>query len=309
MRHIFTFIMLCILGNLMSIELVHKQGKIETLGFEYFQSQPRMELKAELEKKGKPVNYSWKGFRFDNWLKDNGYTEFTNIRFESEDRYQVSLSHYEFSQNECWMMFEENGEELNEDSFRIVFPALRQMYWINGIIRIVLEDFEPLKMPEEFFFMDKIIAKQKLHDNPAPFVRIRGYYMDDLIKKHFGTKNAQVLMYSRDGLKLRMEYPKHLKGAVLELSADGKYNLKSQNIPGGMWLNDIVFIQFGKRAMIREAVLGDIVELNRVLSWGLQSPFEIRQKSGRRKQTIEMADLLGGKVNYKLWDGFEIIAK
>ncbi len=294
-------------ANLMSIEIIHDHGMKKNYSYTYFSGLPRTGLTAELEKKGEIIKYSWKGFRFDKWLEANGFTDFTGIRFESPDRYMVTLTRYEFEQNECWMVFEQNGEKLDQNTFRVVFPALRQMYWIAGMNRIVLENFSPLKMPRELIFMERAMAKQQLIQEPKPFVKIQGYYLEELIKSLGNPESAHIVMQSADDLKIRLEYPLHLSGAILELGPEGNYNLKSPQIPGGMWLNDIAYIQIGEKAFIRERYLHKLVELNKSLSWHLQLPFKLLVIEPEGRRSVQMADLLEGKALTEKSTGFEII--
>jgi hypothetical protein len=296
-----------IVSNLMSIEVIHNHGLKAEYSYEYFRDLPRTTVGAELEKKGQILSYTWKGFRFDHWLQDKGYEHFTGIRFESPDRYMVTLTRYEFEQNECWMVFEQNGESLDINTFRVIFPALRQMYWIAGMSRIVLEDFVPLKLPQKFLFMDKAITKLKLVQEPKPFVKIQGYYFDDIYKSISTQDSVHVIMQSGDGLKIRLQYPHHLAGAVLELTDNGTYNLKSPQIPGGMWLNDIVYLQINEVAFIREKALSQLVEISKSLSWHLQPPFQVLLNTNKKQVPTPMTDLLSGKALTKDSSGFVII--
>ncbi|MDZ4121354.1 MAG: hypothetical protein U1C33_02970, partial [Candidatus Cloacimonadaceae bacterium] len=240
MKKLLFIFLILMAGKLMCIQIIHDKALITQYSYEFFSNIPRENLTTEVEKKGQTVKNEWKGFRFDKWLLDNGYKEFRHIRFESDDRYMVTLTRYEFEQNECWLVFEQNGTWLDEDNFRLVFPGLRQNFWITGLNRVVLENFEPLQMPKTFALYSRELAKLKLKTDPKPFVDLKAYSFDDLMK-NLGMSQANIVIYSTDGLKLRLEYPKHLSGAVLEPGQDQILNLKSPQIPGGMWLNDICF--------------------------------------------------------------------
>jgi hypothetical protein len=68
-------------------------------------------------------------------------------------------------------------------------------------------------------------------------------------------------------LKSRLEYPRHLKGAVLETAKDEAINLKSPSIPAGMWLKDVVFMQCGPYALIRQDFIYQLPSLGKSLGW------------------------------------------
>ncbi len=293
----------------MAIEIIDDRGVRRDYPLSYFEGLERQSGEITVEKKGVLHDYSWQGFRFDKWLEQEGYKDFRNIRVESSDRYSIMLSRYDFDRNESWMIFVENGEKLDEHSFRIIFPTLRQMYWVTGINRILLEKTEPLKMPKQFILTERALKSQKLLNDPKPFVRTSGYSLDALIKDIFKIKKAQVLMYSKDGLQMRLDYPAQLQGAIIELTPEGSYNLKSPQIPGGMWLRDIVYIQINDKAMILEEQIGKIIELNNSLRWKLEPPFEILLRSGRKSVPIELEALLTNLKDYPAATGFVLISK
>lgn len=293
----------------MSIEIIHSKGSDTRFDYEYFRTLPRQELITDLEKKGKPDKNSWSGIRLDKWFEEQGYRTFTNIRIESPDRYMVSLTRYEFDQNPCWMVFEQNGEALDKDSFRIIFPTLRQMYWITGIYRIILEDFEPLRMPKEFILMEKALQRETLISDPKPFVKIKGYSFDSIMKQLFQLETANLIMFSSDGLKLRLEYPKHLSEAVLELAENGNYNLKSPKIPGGMWLNDIVYIQVEDKALFRLRNIDMLIGLAKSLYWELQAPIDIIIYDSGKERKAEMTELIDKSAITEQSTGFSLIPR
>jgi hypothetical protein len=142
------------------------------------------------------------------------------------------------------------------------------MKWVRDVDRVVLEAFDPLKMPASFSFLDHKLKKEALLDDPAPFVGIKGYYFADLLPVSARDKECSVLLYSRDGIKLSLDYPKHLLDAVLEATDEG-LNLKSPQIPGGMWLKDIIYIQINDFALINSANLDALIALNRIMDWQL----------------------------------------
>jgi len=310
MKFIFSIavLLLPLWGALMGMSLVYDTSSLKEYSFEELSKLPRQNLVTETEKKGKVNKHEWEGFRFDQWLKNSGYRDFHQIRIESEDRYMVTLSKYEFEQNPSWMVFVQDGEVLDADSFRIIFPSLRQMYWVTGINRVVLENSDPLGIPKSFMVLQQLISQHQLHKEPKPFVGISGYSVNEIIKG-LKLKEAKVIFYSNDGLRLRVDFPKHLTDAILELREDGSLNLKSPQIPGGMWINDIAYMQIEEKAWVAVGGLGNIVKLNKELGWNLEAPVMVRYKSGSKHLSADFADLISDPQLFEKSGFFEIILK
>ncbi len=253
--------------SLNALELITPEGK--TINFDNAELHKRetQELKTSREKDGVVRLNNWLGFRFDVWLKQQNYGSFNNIRFESSDKYMVSLSLAEFNEVESWIVLAQDGVPFEGNSLRLIFPTLREMQWIRDLKRIVLENFVPLPMPTKFMLMKPFLNTLTLQHEPKPFVNIDGWFFADILPQMCQSEQYQVVLYSRDGLKQNLNYPYHLEGAVLEKSSEGTYNLKSPQIPGGMWMKDIIYLQCNGVALIDQGSLNSLINLHKLLSW------------------------------------------
>lgn len=280
---------LILLNSLLwAITLTDTEGLTTTYDYEYLASLPRAEVETIREKDGETRLDSWSGFRFDEWLRNGLGKPFEVIRFESGDRYMVSFSKVEFEAQECWLVFSQNGKTFADNSMRAIFPALRDQKWVRGLERVVLEDFDPLSMPKRFELLERRLDQENLLENPAPFVNTRGYYFADLLPLSARQDTLDTVFYSSDGMKLALEFPKHLEGAIIEFSDDG-FNLKSPQIPGGMWLKDIIYIQIGDTALIHSGNLDALIALNRIMDWKLNPDvkFLINKPAGGSRELKE----------------------
>ena len=219
------------------------------------------------EKDGVVRLNNWKGIRFDHWLKQQGLGEYLNIRFESADRYTVILSRAEFEGLESWLVMAQDNEAFANNALRIIFPTLREMQWIRDVHRIVLESFEPLSKPDRFLLMKPFLESQTLHNEPAPFVNVSGWYFSEFLPKLSNQESKSVVLYSRDGLKMNLEYPFHLETAVLVKNSNNTYDLKSPQIPGGMWIRDIIYLQCDETALIELNSINSLIALHKLLNW------------------------------------------
>lgn len=303
---IITIILLFSISFLGAITVTDSQGVSSSFTYEELAEIPRQEFTTTRVKDGETRSDTWQGFRFDNWLEQFVDKPFSVIRFESPDRYMVSLSKAEFDTLACWLVFASSEEVFPEGSMRVIFPALRDMKWVRDLDRVVLEDFDPLKMPVRFEFLDERLKQETLLDDPAPFTNTKGYYFADLLPLSSRAESFNVVLYSQDGMKLSLEYPLHLEGAILEATDDG-LNLKSPQIPGGMWLKNIIYIQIDEFALIHTGNLDALIALNRIMDWKLSPEVHfILHKSGV-KEKIPLNDLLAHPELLAEVESFELI--
>ncbi|MBW6514425.1 MAG: hypothetical protein K0B87_06680 [Candidatus Syntrophosphaera sp.] len=286
-----TIALLLAVSLLGAVTVTDSQGASTSWSHAELSAVPQEEFTTLRDKDGEAQLDTWQGFRFDLWLKSKLDKPFKVIRFESADRYRVSLSKAEFDTLACWLAFAHNGEPLPEEGLRIIFPQLRDMKWVRDLDRVALEDFDPLKMPARFEFLDQRLQRETLLQNPAPFTNAQGYHFADLLPKSSRVEEFRVVLYSRDGMKLSLEYPQHLEGAILEVRDEG-FNLKSPRIPGGMWLKDIIYIQINDFALIHRDNLDALIALNRIMDWKLSPEVHFVVKKNNAEGRVRLNDLL-----------------
>lgn len=307
MRHLILYAcLLLFLMPLRALQIIDTNGLSREISNFELHKHPTQEIKTSREKDGVVRLNNWDGFRFDLWLKEQNPGDYSSIRFESSDRYQVNLTKAEFESLESYLVTAQDGIKFENYSLRLIFPSLREMQWIRDLQRIVLENFNPLPRPQRFYLLESFLAGQKLKKEPKPFVKIEGWFFSDLLKPLSNETDKQVILFSRDGLKQRLRYPFHLEGAVLENSAEG-YNLQSPQIPGGMWVKDIIYLQCDREALISRSSLNRLIDLAKLLSWetGPELFFRIQRDSG--EELVPFSDALAEPQMFEGALYFELI--
>ncbi len=302
-------IFVCLSLSLSALDIVMKDGVTKSFPNESFSRLQTSEITTYRTREEGVRRDHWVGIRFDNWLKENDLRDFSTIRFESDDRYMMSFEKVAFDTTACWMVFENDKEKFSPEHYRIIFPNLTQNYWVRNISRVVLEDFNPIQLPGKLYPMSHVLGKLTLTKDPQPFVDINGYFWEDLLRALKSGKKADVVFFSEDGFKIRLSYPLHLKGAVLQVTETGALNLKSPQIPGGMWVKNIVYIQINKAALISENHLNKLIDLNKQFNWGLGATAKFRIKGTKGSSTLSFAEGLAepARVNAGQW--FELKKK
>lgn len=286
-----TLILLSFSMPILSLQIVYSNGMVRYFDNAELHKHPTQEVKTSREKDGVIRLNNWDGFRCDLWLKEQDPDPYGSIRFESSDRYQVSFTRNEFEALESYLVLAQDGVPFTDHALRLIFPTLREMQWIRDLQRIVLEDFSPLPMPKRFYLMESYLENIKLRHEPEPFVNIDGWFFSEILRPLSGNEDKQVILFSRDGLKQNLRYPYHLDGAVLENGRDG-YHLKSPQIPGGMWVKDIIYLQCDSQALISKRNLNRMIELVKLLSWDTKPDLAFRIKRESGEETIPFSDAL-----------------
>ena len=291
-KYLCLWTILGVILTLSSLEL------IDTKGISYYYDNTELykkemqEIKTTRENDGIVRLNTWQGFRFDIWLKQQKLGDFATIRFESSDRYQVTLEKAEFDSLESYLVTGQDGVPFEENMLRLIFPALREMQWIKGLERVVLENFQPLIRPRRFYLMQETLKKYTLQQDPKPFVKTQGWFLSDILMDLSEAEEKQVILYSRDGLKQHLTYPLHLEGAILEKTAEGHYNLKSPQIPGGMWMKDIIYLQCDNYALISDDSINQLIRLAKTLHWETTPEMQFRIVFEDGEEVMNFTDAL-----------------
>ncbi|MBP7333399.1 MAG: hypothetical protein KA963_01635 [Candidatus Cloacimonas sp.] len=291
-KYLCLLIILGVILTLSSLELIDTKGISHYYDNAELYKKEIQEIKTTREKDGTVRLNTWQGFRFDIWLKQQKLGDFATIRLESSDRYQVTLEKAEFDSLESYIVTGQDGVPFEENMLRLIFPALREMQWIKGLERVVLENFQPLIRPRRFYLMQETLKKYTLQQDPKPFVKTQGWFLSDILMDLSEAEEKQVILYSRDGLKQHLTYPLHLEGAILEKTAEGHYNLKSPQIPGGMWMKDVIYLQCDNYALISDDAINQFIPLAKTLHWETTPEMQFRIVFEDGEEVMNFTDAL-----------------
>jgi hypothetical protein len=302
MKYILLILVILIIGELNGLVIVDKLGVSHEYSYESFVQLPAGQFSTSREKDGVINTYSWSGIRFDQWLVRAKLGDFAKIRFISADKYEVSFSKAQWDTLSCWLTWAEGGKVFPNDQMRIIFPHLREMHWVRDIQQIVLEDFKKISLPGRLISMTRFLQEQPLAVNPEPFVKASGYRFDQFLSLLSDQELKDVILYSKDGLIQNLQHPLHLEGAILEPGEKGGFNLKSPQVPGGMWLRDIIYLQCDSVALIDLSYVSRLIELARLLEWQLDPDVKIVLVTQGVEEEYSFGDAL---AEPKIFEGAE----
>jgi hypothetical protein len=307
MKHTLLIFLLILAAGLPALVVVDTQCISHEYAYETFFKIRPAEFSTSREKDGVVNTQNWTGIRFDKWLAEQRLGDFARIKFLSKDRYEVSFSKVEWDSLTCWLSYAEGGQTFPNQQFRMIFPYLREMHWVRDVQRVVLENEKDIPIPIRLISFDRFFQDQVLINDPKPFKRLQGYSLDLFLGSLSEKPIKDIVLYSADGLIQNLIYPSQLSGAVLELSEDGKYHLKSPQIPGGMWMKDIVYLQCDSMALISMKHISKIIPIAKTLAWELSPEVQIALINGSSREEITLGDALSEPMLLESADYLELL--
>lgn len=298
---------LSLVSQLMAIVIVDNTGISHEYPYETFFRVQGEEFTTSKEIDGETQVSTWKGMRFDTWLKEQDLGDFSRIKFISSDRYEVIFNRAEWDTLSCWLAYSEDGDIFPKEQLRVIFPHLRSQYWVRDIKQVRLENYQQIAMPTRFILLADFMGSQKLINDPKPFVRMQGYRFDDFISSLSENPIKEIVLYSKDGLSQYLSYPSQLSGAVLELTESGSYNLKSPQIPGGMWMKDIIYLQCDAIALIHKKHISSLIPLARILDWDLSADVKVKLNYVQGEEIQVFGDALAEPMIFEGIQDFELL--
>ena len=274
-------IMIC--SNLFAFEIINND-QIVKISLEEIKSHEMITLNTERNKGGVIKNDEWRGADLISILEENNITDFDLLKFHSSDNYMVRISKEQLTKHKPILAIFRNNEELDEKSLRLVAKDLRDMFWIQGITKIKTESAFSQKFPHTIFFAEEVLKNTQMR-NLLPFKNAKGYTFSKLVNGIF-PKNKEFYVIGRDGVSHTLEFENYLSQAVL-IYDEGKYHMKSVQMPAGMWVNDIAAIIVDSKAIIFNNQFDNIQQITELLAI-TSYPKTVTAKSTNSAQKISI---------------------
>jgi hypothetical protein len=280
-------IMLSFLASLGAVTLKTAEKSVELDIPALFAALPA-ELVTEKEKDGNVEQRHWQGIFLQELLAKSNISEFDQVKFSSEDNYLVRLSQEEITRHNPMIALRLNNEVL-KDNNRLVIPDMPGMYWIRSVALIEIEQNPEMVMPQTLYFAEPHLAKIDLTADPAPFTDVQGYYLPQLLQVLMPSLEGQYLLTGVDGISHLLDYSDYLTKAVLVKTEKG-YIMQSPQMPGGMWIKNLAYIQKGETAVIFRSQFADWQDVQTLAGWQ-NLPANIKTMHSDNDQKIIATDL------------------
>ena len=250
---------------------------------------------TEKEKDGEVIKRYWKGFKLKELLRKFDQVDCDLVKFSSQDNYLVRLTQEEIEIHDPLIALYLNDEKL--ESNRLIIPDMPGMYWISDIALIQTESQATLSQPHILYFAENYLADLKLSNDPEPFIDVKGYYIPQLLQLVMPSMQGQYQLIGRDGISHLLDFNDYLAKAVLVKSENG-YILQSSQMPGGMWIKNLAYIQKGDVAIIFRSQFASLEDVQDLTGWK-EIPKEFKALNTLKASVNIASDL---SLDHSDWD-------
>lgn len=261
----FTLLSFLVINSLISIQIINN-GSLINLEISEMEKYEQIKIQTTRDKDGKIKDDEWIGISIQEILKKTSIDDFDNLKFSSADNYMARLSKEQIEKEFPIIALQRNGKKLNADNIRLIVPNMRDMFWIQGIAKIETEKENQFDCPKYIYTAEIILKEKPLKKNPTPFTRCVGYHFRDLLIKNVPNLSGEILLIAEDGVSHKFDYEQFLSEAVLIKDGE-KYHLKSSQMPAGMWIKNLAFVQIENRGFVFGNCIEDWNSLKEIMKW------------------------------------------
>ena len=261
---IISVLLLCRLA-LNSLTIIDASREFD-LTLDDLQQLEQQEITTERERNGVMRTDSWEGVYLRKLLSVLEVKDFEQLKINSYDGYQVRITAEDITNYPALIALKRNDVEYDLDDLRLIIPGMREMFWSHAIETIRTEDLKTMPQPYFLFFAEDLLAELTLVTDPEPFRNVQGYHFSQLLNAVYSFQDAEFLLMGRDGVTHHLDYNTYLQTALLAVDENG-YNLQGKDIPWGMWIKDLAYIQLIDRVIIFKGQFTNLYEVRKLLVW------------------------------------------
>ncbi|MCD6177596.1 MAG: molybdopterin-dependent oxidoreductase [Candidatus Cloacimonetes bacterium] len=265
MKAIIFGIILFVSSLLFSIELIDAD-RVINIDQTKLDSYEKVELATHRSDDGEEKDDDWIGIKLIDILQEYSISNYDKICFTSSDNYLVRISKEDILNKKVILALVRNGMTLDNEHIRLVIPEIRDMFWIQDISTIKTESISDILFPHTLYFAEPIINKTQIRDELPPFIKVTGYTFPNIMSQVFPFLKDEMLIVGKDGVKHNLDYDKYLKNALLIKNGDS-FDLKSPDMPAGMWIKNLAYVQIFDVAVIFKSHFTSLTDVNSILNW------------------------------------------
>jgi hypothetical protein len=236
-------------------------------------------------------------------------TSFNFVRPVSGDGYSIEIPEDILKKREVLLAYKIDGEPINEKSkpVRIIVPDERAMYWARNVVKIELLNKKESVETGKIVFLETAYknleqTKYMYQDSFDPAVKL-----SELLSKYGSTSGNELYFVSRDGLK-RTETKENALVSLIKISGNASPLFLSPNLPGGMFIKEIVSFKhddvcflsldsFGKMAESTDGSL-NVNEIVKDIEMSESETYKATSLDGS-KSVVSAKELRSSKISLK----------
>ncbi len=243
--------------NINALKVGEKEFSIEEL--RKFKQQ---QVKTEYQKRGELRKNTWEGVSVKLLLEEADlWKPNTELVFQSADNYLVRLSSENLPEDKAIIALVKDGVNLDNEHIRLIVKDMRDMFWIRGVAHIYRTEPNKINYPEYVYNGVNFISVYNFNNVPGKFKNAEGYKLSDFLNKAFPATEGEFTIYGKDGVNHTLDFEQFLENAKV-LKDENSFSLKSVDMPGGMWVKNLICVFKDNRAVF---FTDDFKEVNTVL--------------------------------------------
>lgn len=226
-------------------------------------------------KNGKEIGESWQGIALLPWLSKLGYPDWHSLNSISADGYEVRMHRMDLDRMPAFLAIQQDGQLIAENDLRLIYPTARENLWLRGVKSIQLEAFTGIPSPRQIFSWEAESKDFNWDQASLSFT--------ELMSQAFHQSKGTVVLADINMNCIALDYPTQLATVSLVYDNQGKLQLSGLNLQGKLRLDDIVYLQCGPYAFLRNVAKSELKSLGIALNWDWTSLELYQLKAEARK--------------------------
>ncbi len=266
-------ILTVLLVTSISIITLAAEDKLVITGFEKDMEISVAELKelpviektvVSVNSSGSESEYTITGALFSDLLKNYGKSQqnLKAIRLVAGDGYAIDVDETILKNREIILGYLYNGQPIEEryQPVRSVIPEERAMYWVKNLVKIEIVDFVKPLQSSSIYFLETAITKVNqteytYYDSVDMAVKV-----SELVEKISLTNSSRAVgMVAADGFE-KSEETAIFDDGYLKVTGDYAPMFISPDIPKGMYVKSLLFVNYGDSAICSTTQALEVLE-------------------------------------------------
>ncbi|MDD2331314.1 MAG: hypothetical protein PHI68_01535 [Candidatus Cloacimonetes bacterium] len=261
---VLSIMLIWLVSCLSSLEICDPQGNIRIYNQKELEALPQEAFITNVQRGTSQVTNHWKGIKLLPWLNELDLIGWHSITFVSIDGYEISMHRAELESMPVWLAFSQNDLIFALDELRLVFPELRDRFWVRALAKIQLVGYEPAPAPHQIRIVKSLAAylEEKILPDANGSINCL-----KLMNQEFHSSEGSLIILDKKLRKLRLEYDKTLKNASLVVNSEALAELELPDLSSSLLPREIVYLQAGPYALLQADQYPRLLELGEALGW------------------------------------------
>ncbi len=258
-KYIVIIYLVCLTLSMPAIQITFASQNSLIVSYDTLNKEDLAEFSTVRNKNGKDIKETWRGISLLLWLDKLGYSNWHTLKCVSSDAYEVKLHRTELDAMPAFLALVHEGDQIAESDLRVIFPTTRENLWLRGVSKIELEPFVGVPHPKQIFSWEDYQAKLDWNKN--------GLNIGKLINQAFYQNKGTLVVVDAKLHAMALDFPEQLSKAAISKDDNGALRLLGVTLRGYMQLEEIIYLQVGPYAYVKQEYRKTIPDIAKALLW------------------------------------------